>query len=69
MTPQFLKDIFYFVHFNNDLELVSYTALGLGFYLFLRKRNLVPDSVNTIDPQQELVRSAIFLMEICCLLV
>ena len=36
MTPQFLKDIFYFVHFN-DLELVSYTALVLGFYLFLRE--------------------------------
>ena len=47
MTPQFLKDIFYFVHFN-DLELVSYTALVLGFYLFLRKQNLIPDSVNII---------------------
>ena len=44
MTPEVLVEIYNFVNINHDLELVAYSACLVGFYLALRKSNLVPDT-------------------------
>ena len=50
------------VNYKDQVEMVAWTALLVGFYLFLRKSNLVPDSMTTFDIQQEFCRGDINLM-------
>ena len=45
MTPQLLKDMAKLVQKDSPLQFVSFTAILTGFYLLLRKSNLVPDSI------------------------
>ena len=44
VTPQLLLTLFKFVNVHDDVELVAYVGLLIGFLLFLRKSNLVPDT-------------------------
>ena len=44
--------------------MVAWTALLLGFYMFLRKSNLVPDTMTTFDGTQQFHRSDINLLGI-----
>ena len=44
--------------------MVAWTALLLGFYMFLRKSNLVPDTMTTFDGTQQFCRSDINLLGI-----
>lgn len=57
MTPQLLRNIFNHVNLNQDHDVVCYTAVLLGFYLFLRKSNLVPESKATYSAKEQLSRS------------
>ena len=61
MTPQLLRQIYNHVDLNKPLEVVCYTAILIGFYLFLRKSNLVPDSSVTFNPEQKLARGDVFI--------
>ncbi len=57
MTPSLLKQIAALV--TDDFSVVCYTALLIGFYLFLRKSNLVPDSKRFFDPRKQLTRASL----------
>lgn len=59
VTPKLLQDIYEMVDLTKIYDIVCYTALLVGFYLFLRKSNLVPDSVSSFDPQKQLTRADI----------
>ena len=43
------------------MEVVCYMALLVGFYLFLRKSNLVPESTTTFNPKEQLTRADAFI--------
>ena len=45
ITLQILGQIHRIVDMRNEVEVVAYAALVVGFVLFLRKSNLVPDSM------------------------
>lgn len=57
MTTTMLKDIYNFVQLTDEFQIVCYTALLVGFYLFLRKSNLVPDSKTSFDGEKQLTRA------------
>ena len=45
ITPQLLLRLSKVVNYKDQVEMVAWTALLLGFYMFLRKSNLVPDTM------------------------
>lgn len=57
ITPDILRDIYNHVQLQNVFEIVCYTALLLGFYMFLRKSNLVPDTTRSFNSKEQLTRS------------
>ena len=56
MTPQLLLDIYNKVNLKSAFELVSYVALLIGFYLFLRRSNLVSETEKKFNPKEQLTR-------------
>ena len=54
ITPAMLLRMSKFVRSTTDV--VCFTALLVGFNLFLRKSNLVPDSCSSFDPLKQLTR-------------
>ena len=63
MTPQLLREIYDHVDHEDPVELVCYTAILVGFNLFLHKSNLVPDSSNIFNPDEQLTRADALLAE------
>ena len=61
MTPGILRDIYDQVDLSDPMKMVCYTALLIGFYLFLRKNNLMPDSSDTFNPDEQLTRADVFI--------
>lgn len=59
VTPQLLKQMYNHIDLNSRFDLVCYTALLLGFYMFLRKSNLVPDTLQGFNPKEQLTRANI----------
>lgn len=57
MTPELLRRIYHVVDFTDTLQLVAFVAVLLGFYMFLRKSNLVPDTRHSFCPDHQLTRS------------
>ena len=50
------------VNYKDQVEMVAWTALLVGFYLFLRKSNLVPDTMTMFDIGQPFCRGDINLV-------
>lgn len=63
MTPQLLRELFNHVDLNDLRQIVSYTALLLGFYMFLRKSNLVPDTKGSFNHKEQLMRQDVRMGE------
>ena len=57
MAPKILRDIYDYVDLTDPLQLVCYTSILVGFYLFLRKSNLAPESTTTFNPDKQLTRA------------
>lgn len=57
MTPRLLFRIYQQVHLSDPQELVAFSALIIGFYLFLRASNLVPSSQGEFSPQEQLTNA------------
>ena len=53
ITPLMLVEMFQHVTASRQ-DQVAYAALVVGFTLFLRKSNLVPDSINGFNPKEQL---------------
>ena len=62
VMPQLLLRISKVVNYKDQVEMVAWTALLLGFYMFLRKSNLVPDTMDSFDVQQQFCRSDVNLL-------
>ena len=56
MTPDLLKKIQKVVNIMDQVELVSCTAVLIGFVMFLRASNLVALSIDNFDPEKQLMR-------------
>lgn len=56
IDPEVFERIKPFVNFGNNLELVAWVALLMGFHLLLRVSNITAASRNTFNPQENLVR-------------
>ena len=54
ITPQILCDIYSVIQLSDPLHVVAYLALVMGFCLFLRKSNLVPETRGTFNPKEQL---------------
>ena len=50
ITPQILVRISKVVNYKDKIEVIAWTATLLGFYMFLRKSNLVPEAMDKFDP-------------------
>ena len=59
MTPQILLNTHQFVDIHHEFEVTCFTALLTGFFLLLRKSNLIPDNQTGkkgFDPAKQLQR-------------
>ena len=62
VTPQLLLRLSKVVNYKDQVEVVAWTGLLLGFYMFLRKSNLVPDTMTTFDREQQFCRGDVNLL-------
>ena len=64
VMPELLVKLSKVVDYKDQVELVAWTALLLGFYMFLRKSNLVPDTMEDFNPEQQFRRADLNLTTI-----
>ena len=62
VTPELLLKLSKVVNYKDQVEMVAWTGLLLGFYMFLRKSNLVPDTMDTFDKDQQFCHADINLL-------
>ena len=62
VTPQVLLRMSKVVNYRDRIEVIAWTAVLLDFYMFLRKSNLVPDTMDKFDPVQQFRRADINLL-------
>ena len=62
VTPQLLVRLSKVVNYKDQVKMVAWTGLLLGFYMFLCKSNLGPDTMETFDKEQQFCRSDINLL-------
>ena len=63
VTSQMLTDISVVVNLDNDYHLCNYTAMLTGFYMCLRKSNLVPISTPQFNQKEQLTRGKVSVDE------
>ena len=56
MTPELLLRLSKVVNYMDEVELVAWVATLLGFYMFMRRSNLVPDSVDNYNIKEQFCR-------------
>ena len=59
ITPEILVKMSKVVNYQDTVEMIAWTATLLGFYMFLRKSNLVPDNMQGFNIQQQFARQDI----------
>ena len=64
MTPQLLIKISRVVNYREKIEVITWTAVLLGFYMFLRKSNLVPNAMDRFNALQQFQRDDVNLLGI-----
>ena len=62
ITPLLLVRMYSFVQKNCIIELTCFAALVIGFTLFLRKSNLVPDTQASFLPKEQLTKGDVGMM-------
>ena len=56
ITPEMLLKIYNIVDFTNLTDMVAWVATLVGFTLFLRRSNLVPEAMNKFEPEKQFCR-------------
>ena len=56
ITPEILLKMSKVVDYTSHTEMVAWVATLIGFTMFLRKSNLVPDTMTTFDPKMQFRR-------------
>ena len=64
MTPELLLRLSKVVNYLDDVETVAWTAVLLGFYMFMRKSNLVPSTMDTYNIQEQFCRADLNITDI-----
>ena len=64
VTPPLLVKLSKVVNYRDQVEMVAWTGLLLGFYMFLRRSNLVPDTMDTFNKEQQFCRADLNLLGI-----
>ena len=62
IMPQILVKLSKVVNYKDKIEVIAWTATLLGFYMFLRKSNLVPESMDKFDSIQQFARADVNLV-------
>ena len=62
ITPTILAKLSKVVNYHDKIEVIAWTATLLGFYMFLRKSNLVPDAMDKFDPLCQFRRTDVNLV-------
>ena len=57
MTPDLLLRLSKVVNYQDDVEMVAWTAILLGFYMFMRRSNLVPDTMDDYNIDEQFRRA------------
>ena len=57
ITPDILVRISRVVKYTDETEMVAWVATLVGFTMFLRKSNLVPDAMDKFDPETQFRRA------------
>ena len=57
ITPALLLKISLVVDYTDHIDMVAWVATLLGFTIFLRKSNLVPDTMDAFDPKHQFMRA------------
>ena len=63
MTPEILAEIYTLLDHTDPFHITIWNALVLGFFLLLRKSNLVPNKPQEFSPQKQLTGDKIKLCE------
>ena len=56
MTPELLLRMSKVVNYQDDVEIVAWVAVLLGFYMFMRRSNLVPDTMDNYNIKEQFCR-------------
>ena len=62
ITPQLLVNMSKVVNYKDKIEVIAWTATLLGFYMFLRKSNLVPEAMDKFDELHQFTRADVNLL-------
>ena len=62
ITPPILVRMSKVVNYKDKIETISWAATLMGFYMFLRKSNLVPDTMDNFNALQQFRRSDVNLL-------
>ena len=62
VMPQLLIRMSKVVNVRDKIENIAWTAVLLGFYMFLQKSNLVPNAMDKFDPLQQFTRADVNLL-------
>ena len=62
ITPQLLVRLAKVVNYKDKVEAIAWTATLLGFYLFLRKSNLVPEAMDKFNSRYQFTRADVNLL-------
>ena len=62
VTPQILLRISKVVNYRDRIEVIAWTVVLLGFYMFLQKSNLVPDAMDKFEPLHQFTRADAHLL-------
>ena len=65
MTPEILAEMCPLVQLTDPVQFTAWVAILSGFYLLLRKSNLVPDSVPSFSADKQLTRSNFIRFKDC----
>ena len=64
ISPQLLIRMSKVVNYRDKVEVIAWTAVLLGFYMFLRKSNLVPEAMDKFEPLHQFTRADVNLLGI-----
>ena len=64
ITPDILLKLSKVVDYKDQVEVVSWVGTLLGFYMFLRKSNLVPDTMEEFDNKYQFTRADVNITSI-----
>ena len=62
ITPKILLDMYNYVDIGEPFQLALWTSFLVSFYCLFRKANVVPKSFDSFDPQKELSRRKISIL-------